>query len=293
MQNSNNPNNEQWGPENQFIQYQRVSANNGSLWLIQGAKLFRSSLGAWLGIASFLLVLLLLPGINTIVALLMPVGIGGLMLGCHQTSNDRPIKFEHLFGGIKSDGKELLILSLIYALASISIVIASRYILLLGDIDVASALPDNVDQMTNEQLLNWMNNKEFSELGPILINSLLTLLLMIPLFMAYWFAPALIVLRKMSAVNSMKLSFIVCRANLKAFLVYGLVAFGFLILFLLFTSIIGAIIAPLAGIAILIGILTIIAISIASIYTAYIDIFDRNDSMPDNDLDEQNTSMIA
>jgi len=61
----------------------------------------------------------------------------------------------------------------------------------------------------------------------------------------------------------------------------------------LFTSIIGAIIAPLAGIAILIGILTIIAISIASIYTAYIDIFDRNDSMPDNDLDEQNTSMIA
>ena len=293
MQNPNKPNDEQSGSENTYTQYRRVNANSGSLWLIQGVKLCRASLRAWLGIATFLFILLLLPGINSIVALLMPVGIGGLMLGCHQTSKNRLIKFEHLFSGIKSNGKELLVLSLVYALASISIVIATRYILLFGGIDVASALPEDADQMTNEQLIGWMRNKELSDLTPILINSLITLLLMIPLFMAYWFAPALIVLKKMSALSSMKLSFVVCRTNFKAFLVYGLVAFGYMILFLLLTSIIAVIIPPLAGIAILMGILAIIAISIASIYTAYVDIFDPHYPQSDNDVDEQDSSMIA
>lgn len=293
MQNPDKPNDEHSGSENKFIQYHRVNANHGSLWLIQGYKLVRSSIGSWFGIATLLFISLLLPGLNTIAALLMPIGIGGLMIGSHQQSGDKLLKFKHLFAGIKSDGKELLVLSLIYALASISIVIASRYILLFGGIDIAAALPDNVEQMTNEQLLDWMRSRKLSDLSPIFLNSLLSLLLMIPLFMAYWFAPALIVLKKMSAVNSMKLSFIACKTNLRAFLVYGLLAVSYLILFLLLISIFAVIIPPLAGIAIFLGGLAIIAISIASIYTAYVDIFDSQNAMSDEVSKDQDSSMLA
>lgn len=293
MQNPNKPNDEQSGNENKIIQYHRVNANHGSLWLMQGYKLVRSSIGPWFGIATLLIILLSMQGINTIAALLMPIGIGGLMLGCHQKSGNRLLKIGHLFAGIKSDGKELLVLSLIYALASITIIIASRYILLLGGIDVAAVLPENVAQMTNEQLFDWMRNKELSDLSPVFLNSLISLLLMIPLIMAYWFAPALIVLKKMSAVNAMKLSFIVCRTNLRAFLVYGLLAFSYLILFMLLVSIVAVIIPPLAVIAIMLGVLAIIAISIASIYTAYVDIFDSQIETLDENAKDKDSSMIA
>lgn len=293
MQNPNKPNDEHSGSEKISIQYHRVNANHGALWLKQGYKLVRSSIGSWLGISTLLFISLLLPGINTIAALLMPIGIGGLMIGCHQKSGNGLLKFKHLFAGIKSDGKELLVLSLIYALASISIVIATRYLLLLGGIDVAAAFPDNVDQLTNEQLLEWMRSKELSSLYPIFINSLISLFLMIPLFMAYWFAPALIVLKKMTAIDSMKLSFIACRSNLRTFLIYGLLFVSYLMLFLLFISILAAIIPPLAGIAILMGILLIIAISIATIYTAYIDIFVSDNATSDDGNQHQDSSMLA
>lgn len=293
MQNSNN-NDNQSGVKNNFIEYRRVNPNRGAVWLIQGFKLFNSSLGAWFSIATFLFILLLLPAINTIAALLMPIGIGGLMLGCQQISSKGSLKFKHLFSAIKSDGKELLALSVIYALASIAVVVASRYILLLFGVDVAAALPENVEQMTGEQLIEWMNNRDISDLSPVLLSSLVTLLLMIPLFMAYWFAPALIVLKKMSAVNSMKLSFLVCKANLLAFLIYGLVAFGYLMLFLLFISIAAMIMPPLAGIAVFAGMLAIIAISIASIYTAYVDIFGQQDTHSNiGDSSDPDSSMIA
>ncbi len=294
MGNSNNINDESTNSEDHFVSYRQVKANRGATWLIQGFKLFSKSLGAWFGIATFMFILLLLPGIKIIGALLMPVGIGGLMLGCRQVSGKNLLKFEHLFAGLKSDGKELLVLSFIYALASIAVVIATRYLMLLVGIDVATALPENADQMTSEQFIEWMNSKDISELSPFLINSLVTLILMIPLFMAYWFAPALIVLKKMSAIHSMKLSFIVCRMNLMAFLIYGIVAFGYLMLFLLLISLAAIIIPPLAGIAILVGILAIIAISIASIYTAYVDIFDSQECVVEtNDHNDPDSSMIA
>ena len=66
-----------------------------------------------------------------------------------------------------------------------------------------------------------------------LLAFLVFLALIVPLVMAIWFAPALVVLNDMSAIDAMKLSFKACLANIVPFLIYGLVLVGLSILALL------------------------------------------------------------
>ncbi len=98
-------------------------------------------------------------------------------------------------------------------------------------------------------------------LGPMLLLALLFLmLLLIPLVMAYWFAPVLVVLEDMQALEAMKMSFAACWRNVMPFLIFGLAAFALLV--------IGAI--PFG-----LGLLIVSPILVASIYAAYRDIFYR------------------
>ncbi len=83
-------------------------------------------------------------------------------------------------------------------------------------------------------------------------------LLMIPVMMAYIFAPALVVLNDMKAIEAMKLSFIGCMKNLLSLTVFSLLAF--LLMF------IGSI--PFG-----LGLLLVMPILTASLYAAYQDIY--------------------
>jgi uncharacterized membrane protein len=94
--------------------------------------------------------------------------------------------------------------------------------------------------------------------GSVLLLILVALGLSIPLMMAYWFAPALIAMEGMSALSAMKLSFSGCVRNILPFLLYGVLA---LVLFFL-----GALPAGL-------GLLVVMPVMTASMYTAYRDIY--------------------
>ncbi len=276
------------------VMHRKVRANHGSMWLIQAYGMFKESMGAWFGVAAFLAVLLLLPAINTVIAILMPFAIGGLMLGCHRDSDKGPLKFEHLFEGIKSDGKELMILSLIYALASILIMLLSFYVLQYFGIDIESVIPANINSMTESEKLDWINTLDPAIFLPILLGFLISMALMIPVFMAYWFAPALIVLKKLSAIESLKLSYAACRNNLMPFLIYGLVALAYLMGFIFFVSIVLALAFPIGIILMIAGYLAFFAITLASVYTSYIDVFDHSENSSDyNQNSDSDSSMIA
>ena len=93
-----------------------------------------------------------------------------------------------------------------------------------------------------------------SLLLPILLGSLLV----IPLIMAYWFAPALVALNNLSAVEAMKQSFNACLHNMLPLFVY---------------SIIAALLLLLAMIPFGLGLLVLGPIMIAVLYTSYKDIF--------------------
>jgi uncharacterized membrane protein len=94
--------------------------------------------------------------------------------------------------------------------------------------------------------------------GSVALAGLVFLLLLIPLAMAVWFAPALATLHNVPPVEAMKSSFTGCLRNLMPFLVYGML---FLIL------------AILASIPFGLGWLVLLPIMAGSIYSGYKDIF--------------------
>ena len=94
--------------------------------------------------------------------------------------------------------------------------------------------------------------------GTFLVALLLILALMLPLIMAIWFAPPLVVFHELGAVESMKASFLGCLRNMLPFLLYGVV--------LLVAAII-------ASIPFMLGWLILGPVMAASIYTAYRDIY--------------------
>jgi uncharacterized membrane protein len=92
----------------------------------------------------------------------------------------------------------------------------------------------------------------------LLLPLLLLLALMLPLIMAYWFAPTLVVFHGISAADAMKLSFAACLRNIMPFTVYSLVC----VLLLLAAAI------PLG-----LGLVVMIPTMTASLYVSYKDIF--------------------
>jgi hypothetical protein len=96
----------------------------------------------------------------------------------------------------------------------------------------------------------------------IVIGMLLYLALVMPLSMALWFAPALVVLHDVAPGEAMKQSFNACLKNFVPFLVYGLVAF----------------VAIIAGaIPLLLGLFVVIPALGASVYPQYASIFAASD----------------
>jgi uncharacterized membrane protein len=80
----------------------------------------------------------------------------------------------------------------------------------------------------------------------------------VPLLMAYWFAPALVIMHGVAPIAAMKASFGACLRNILPFLVYGIVMM---------------VLAFLAMIPVGLGMLVWIPLSFTSTYAAYRDIF--------------------
>jgi uncharacterized membrane protein len=102
------------------------------------------------------------------------------------------------------------------------------------------------------------NEAMVGAMGGMLIALLVALALLVPLLMAYWFAPALVVLRNMTAMEAMKLSFVGCLRNIWPFLVFGVIAF---------------VLTMIAMIPFGLGMLVLVPVLNASIYLGYKDIF--------------------
>jgi uncharacterized membrane protein len=94
----------------------------------------------------------------------------------------------------------------------------------------------------------------------ILLPMLVIFALFIPVLMAYWFAPALVALEGVTAIEAMKLSFVACLRNILPFLLYGVIV---------------TVLSFVAAIPFMLGFLVLSPVIIASIYTAYRDIFSR------------------
>lgn len=222
----------------------------GINWLMKAANMIQKNFLLWLGISlTFLFIVGLLgniPVIGFIFSLMGLILVGGIMKGCAAQAQGDELRFDHLFSGFKTHLQPLIILCLLYivgvviALIPMFIAFGSLFLGLLFDNNAG-------ESMTNFTL------------GAVVVGSLLSLLLIIPLMMAIWFAPPLIVLHDLDAISAMKKSFKGFYANMIPMLVYGLVSAIVLTVFVLVTL----------GF----GIIVVIPLIMVTYYTSYRDVW--------------------
>lgn len=225
-----------------------VAAGQGWAWIVSGFELFKKAPGIWVVIMIILfaivMVLAFIPLLGSIAtALLLPVFTGGLMLGCQSLARGGTLEINHLFAGFKTQTGNLVVVGAL-ALGA-SIVAMLPMIVIMGAGMFFGASRGDTAGMAAMG-------------GTFMIAWLVTMALMVLVYMALWFAPALVVFRGSAPVAALKQSFAACLKNVVPFLIYGIVV--------MVASIIAAI--PLG-----LGLLVLLPVISASIFTAYQDIF--------------------
>lgn len=222
---------------------------NGATWLGDAWQLFRQNIGLWIGIFVVMVVLMMMVNLVPVLggflySLLFPVFTAGLMLGCDALRRGEPLEFAHLFAGFNRNTGQLFLAGGLYTLGSIVAMMAAL-LPLMGFAGATALLGIGEFPADTDMML-------------MLIAILLLLALTLPLLMAIWFAPALIMLDGKPAIEAMKLSFVGCLKNILPFLLYG---------------VIGLLIAVAASLPLFLGWLIAGPWLYVSCYTAYRDIF--------------------
>jgi len=226
-----------------------VEAGRGVEWLKQGWYLFVKTPGIWIAIviifAVIAIVLSIIPILGSLALnLLTPVFGGGIILGCKALADGEELRIDHLFAGFKQNTGSLIMLGVLC-------LVAGLIIMLIGFAVGGSAA------MTGAAMGNMAGAGMAA--GGFLLGMLLILLLSIPLSMALWFAPALVVLRNVSPMDAIKASFNACLKNIVPMLVYGILVI---------------VLAIIAAIPLGLGYLIFLPVMLGSIYSSYVNLFE-------------------
>ena len=209
----------------------KLEAGQGAAWWGESWRIFLAAPAIWMGIvvvfavASTLLVFI--PAIGGILqSVLTPVFAGGIMLGCHALARGERLTIGHLFEGFQGGHfGPLLVLGLIWLaiLVGLAVVAVAGAFVALGAGGVSTLLALGSDPQA-----------DYLTLAPLLLSAGLTFIVitMIALTvvmlaaMAYWFAPALVVLNGEPPVSALRKSFDASLQNFGAFLLYSVIYLG-------------------------------------------------------------------
>lgn len=221
----------------QPMQVLQLNTLTGWGWIKNGFEMFRKSPKTWSAIFfTYLLIslalYLFLPLIGLILFYLVdPLFVAGFMLGCKAIDSGQKLELSHLFSAFKHHASRLVTLG--------GINLVGRIIIfgVIGLDFVNSGYEGYLDKI-------WQGDFEWLFSSSIEIKLLAWLLvvvaLMLPLYMAYWFSPALVELDEIEPFDAVLLSFKGCLRNAKAFIFYGLCFLAVIVAFFLAVAIIGA-----------------------------------------------------
>ena len=226
-----------------------VAAARGWDWIAAGWELFKKQVGMWIALLIvFLLVMIVMaviPILGTLAStVLMPVFGAGIYVAAKAVDEGRSLEFGHLFAGFRESFLTLVLVGAIYLGAALAIALVVGFASGVGILAIMSGtLPELA---TPAAMLT------------LVLALLIMLGLLVPVIMAIWFAPALVMFHGKGAVEAMQESFFGCLRNIVPFLVYGLVTMVF---------------SVLASIPLGLGWLVLGPVLAASIYASYKDIF--------------------
>lgn len=234
-----------------MIEARHVRGRQGLQWILSGFYLFRLSPFVWI-LLCFTLILIaatleLLPVLGKFIfTLISPVFMAGIMTGCRSLEQGSQLELGHLFLGFRKNTAPLITVGGFYLIGQVLII---GVFMMIG----GSALVDMLlygKRFDEQELMEVMDNA--------LSASLAGLLLTVPLMMAVWFAPLLVMFENMPPLIAIRKSFFACLKNIISFQIYMIVLVILLVLAIM----------PY-GLGLFLWIPTVFA----SIYVSYQDIF--------------------
>ncbi len=161
-----------------------VPAGNAFEWLKQGWAIFVANPAQWLAMTVVLLVVFvglnIVPFIGSLAAnLLMPVFTAGMLCAGKKIAEGESLGINDLFAGFRQNATPLLMVGVLYMVGMLAIVLV---VAALGGGSVIGGM--------------MMGNPAGAGVvfGGMMLAMLVSLALSLPLFMAIWFAPALVFL---------------------------------------------------------------------------------------------------
>lgn len=236
-----------------------VSAGQGIAWIGLGWKLFARSPVMWI-IALVILFIIavamaLVPIIGSLIfQVLSPVFSAGFIVACRSLERGGEFELEHLFAGFKRNFGRLATVGVLFLALGLALLMV--FAMFFGFSIVVAFLTGDPEQAMAAVAAST---------ATLLLGVLVTLALFIPVLMAYWFAPALVVMHDMAPLAAMKASLVGCARNIIPFLIWGIVM---------------GVIMIVASIPLGLGLLVAVPMMIASSYAAYRDIFTEDAAPP-------------
>ena len=228
-----------------------LPAGAGLDWIKDAFNLFKMSPLIWIVLVILWFVLnivgQLIPIIGPIaMSLLYAVFVAGFMIGCAALERGESLEIGHLFAGFKNNTGSLIGLGAIYLVIGIAIAVIFFIVIFAGAGGIgAFSDPESI------------NPADIFNSG-FMIALLVGLLLIIPITMMFWFAPALISLGGMPLFESLKMSFSGCLKNILPMFFFGLVMM---------------VLAVIATIPLGLGWFVLMPMGMAAFYTAYRSIY--------------------
>ena len=237
----------------ELVEPQKLSAGAGWNWIIEGFYYFKLNPGLWIAMVVVLFVIFVglsvIPFGSFVTNLIYPVFIGGFMLCCRKLFIGEDFSFGDMFAGFSTNAGRLVVVGVLYSVGIFAaMAIGVGILLAFGGFGQFQGM----GQMGDPDILAVLMA---SGVG---LAALVVLALMVPLMMAYYFAPALVVLHDLPALEAMKLSFSACVRNIVPFLVFGLIAM---------------LLCIVAAIPLMLGYLVVGPVLIGSMFAAYRQIF--------------------
>jgi hypothetical protein len=255
-----------------------VPGGHGWQWIVDAWTLTAGYRALFVGLVAALVVLAgvvdAIPLVGSLAGALLALALtAGLVIGFDALRRGEPLKLDHLFAGFDRKRPKLVALAVIFAVANF--IVAT-----LGDV---IAGPGGVDALF-DMLLGVLLGGAAPDpvlVRAVMLRSLLGMLvilaLSIPLYMAVWFAIPLVTLRELDIMPAMKASFSACVKNMHPFIVWSvpplLVTIVLLVPFAVAISARSLLLGLLSALLLLLDLLLLVALTFASIYSSYRDVF--------------------
>jgi uncharacterized membrane protein len=234
---------------------------HGWRWIVEGWHSFTASPVLWIITALLFIIISVVTAAVPVVGplagiVLTPVLTAGLMIGASEVAAGRPLSIGHLFAGFQQRVGSLVgvgLLSTLFLGIGVLIILfafggAVMQLMMKASVDLASVDLASVDPAALTR----------SSLGLLFTIAAVAVLLLLPLSMAYYFAPALIALGGQGPLAAMRMSLLACLRNSLPLLVYSLALI---------------VLAILATLPLALGWIVLLPVLIASAYASYRDIF--------------------